>query len=203
MGFYERNVMPWMISKGMQNKAITKHRPRIPPLASKRVLEIGMGSGLNIPYYTGAVEHLFGLEPSEKLIDEARGRAADAPFPVEFIASPAEHIPLEAGSIDTIVSTWTMCSIPGIEEALSEMRRVLKPDGKLLFIEHGRAPDENVAKWQDRLTPLFKAMAGCRPNRAMDKILIEAGFAVPDIDMNYLDGPRFISYHYIGEATPR
>ena len=203
MGFYERNILPYLISRGMQNKAISKYRPIIPPQAEKRVLEIGMGSGLNIPYYTESVEHLFGLEPSEKLLQEAVIYAADAPFPVDLLEASAEDIPLENDSVDTVVSTWSLCSIPDVENALLEMRRVLKPQGRLLLIEHGRAPDTGVAKWQDRLAPVFRGLAGCNPNRPIDHLLEDAGFDCSDIEQNYMDGPRFISYHYIGQASPR
>lgn len=201
MGFYERNILPRIISAGMKNPAMAKHRPRIPPLARGRVLEVGLGSGLNIPYYSG-VERLFGLEPSERLRNEAAPVADQAPFPVELIAAGAESIPLEASSIDTVVSTWTLCSIPELERALAEIRRVLRPDGRLLFLEHGRAPDPGVAKWQDRLAPVFRNLAGCNPNLQMDELITASGFRFVEIERRYFDGPRFISWHYTGSATP-
>ncbi len=203
MGFWQEHVVPTLVLRGMQNKVITEYRPRIPPLADRRVLEVGIGNGLNIPYYGDDVEHLFGLEPSRKLLDDAGERADAAPFPVELIEASAEDIPLETHSIDTVVSTWTLCSIPAIETAMQEMRRVLKPDGRLLFIEHGRAPDAGVARWQNRLTPVFRALAGCRLNRVMDELIADAGFDLLDLEKSYLQGPKLLAYHYIGQATPR
>lgn len=204
MGFYTDRILPRIISAGMKNKAMTKHRPRIPVLASGRVLEVGMGSGLNIPYYDSKVTHLFGLEPSEMLQAEAAERAATAgaPFPVDFLAAGAENIPLERASMDCVVSTWTLCSIPELDRALAEIRRVLKPDGQLLFLEHGRAPDAAVARWQDRLAPVFRGLAGCNPNRQIDASIESAGFRFAEIERTYFDGPRFISWHFIGKATP-
>ncbi|MGI9309231.1 MAG: class I SAM-dependent methyltransferase [Gammaproteobacteria bacterium] len=202
MGFYSRHILPRIIDRGMRNDVMEEQRVHAAPLASGRVLEIGMGSGLNIPHYTAQVEHLFGLEPSEHLRDKAAEIADEAAFPVEFVAAGAESIPLDAASVDSVVSSWTMCSIPDIESALQEIRRVLKPGGKFIFIEHGRAPDPSVAKWQDRLAPVFGILAGCSLNKEMDTLISAAGFSLPQLDKNYLDGPRIISYHYIGQAQP-
>jgi len=203
MGFYQRHILPHLIAGGMRNSAMAENRPRIAPRANKRVLEVGLGSGLNIPLYTDAVEHLFGLEPLEGLRERARPLAEAAPFPVELMDASAEDIPLEDNSIDTVVSTWTLCSIPDIETALLEMRRVLKPGGRLLFMEHGHAPDPEVVKWQKRLRPVFTRLAGCDLNRRIDALIEGAGFEFSSLDRNYLDGPRFLSYHYIGTATPK
>ncbi len=204
MGFYTDRILPRLISAGMSNKAMTKHRPRIPALASGRVLEIGVGSGLNIPYYSSQVTHLFGLEPSTVLQAEAAELAATAgaPFPVEFLTTGAENIPLERASMDCVVSTWTLCSIPDLDRALVEVRRVLRPGGQLLFLEHGRAPDAAVARWQDRLAPVFRGLAGCNPNRQIDASIEAAGFRFIDIERSYFEGPRFISWHFVGKATP-
>ncbi len=202
MGCYTRRILPWLIDRGMRNKVLTRYRPRVPPKASGRVLEIGIGAGRNFPFYTRAVEHLFGLEPSDYLRNAAAMAAASVPFPLSLIAAGAEEIPLESASMDTVVSTWSMCSIPDIETALAEMRRVLKPGGRLLFMEHGRAPDADVCHTQDRLTPLFQLLAGCNPGRPMQKLITAAGFRIGDIESAYLEGPRFLAYHYIGEARP-
>lgn len=202
MGFYQRRLLPWLIDRGMRNKAMTKYRPRIPPLATGRVLEVGIGAGLNFPYYTGGITQLFGLEPADYLRDKAAEVGESMPFPVELIASGAESIPLEAGSMDTVVSTWTLCSIPNVEAALREMRRVLKPSGRLIFMEHGRAPDADVARTQDRLAPVFRTLAGCNPNRQIDQLIVDAGFQLGELDASYLEGPRFIAFHYVGEARP-
>jgi len=202
MGFYARHILPVLIDRGMRNKAMTEHRPHIPSRATGRVLEIGIGSGLNIPYYPEAIEHLFGLEPSGKLLDLAGEAAEQAAFPVEFIESGAEQIPLDNQSIDTVVSTWTLCSIPEIESALAEVRRVLKPGGRFLFIEHGLAPDPPVVRWQKRLAPVFRTLAGCNPDRPMDRLISDAGFSFERINREYLDGPKFLAFHYQGEARP-
>lgn len=193
--------MPRIIAAGMQNKAMDRHRPRIPPLARGRVLEVGIGSGLNLPYYGREVTRVFGLEPSAFLRQKAAEAARSTSFPVELLAAGAESIPLDTGSVDTVVSTWTLCSIPDLDAALAEIRRVLRPGGQLLFFEHGRAPDPAVSRWQDRLAPLFRGLAGCNPNRQIDASIASAGFRLVDVECTYLDGPRFISWHFIGQAV--
>jgi ubiquinone/menaquinone biosynthesis C-methylase UbiE len=202
MSFYTGRILPWLIDRGMRNRAIAKYRPRIPPQAEGRVLEIGVGAGLNIPFYTNKVRHLFALEPADYLRANAAEAAVSAPFPVTLIGAGAENIPLESGSIDTVVSTWSLCSIPGVETALQEMRRTLKPGGRLIFMEHGRAPDAEVARLQDRLAPVFRLLAGCNPNRPMSELIADAGFRMTKLEASYLEGPRFIAYHYVGEARP-
>lgn len=201
MSFYSTRIMPRLIDRGMRNPAMAKYRPRVPSLATGRVLEIGLGGGLNIPHYTAGVSHLFGLEPSTQLRSLAAAPAAAAPFPVTLLAAGAEAIPLESGSVDSVVSTWTLCSIPEVGQALQEIRRVLKPDGRLLFMEHGLAPDASVARTQAWMAPVFRGLAGCELNRDMDRLIREAGFRVAVLEKAYLDGPRFLSFHYIGEAA--
>ena len=193
--------MPRLIAAGMRNKAMTRYRPRIPALASGQVLEVGIGSGLNLPHYTRDVTHLFGLEPSALLRQEAAEAARASPFPVELLAAGAESIPLETASVDSVVSTWTLCSIPDLDLALAEIRRVLRPNGRLLFFEHGRAPDLAVSQWQDRLAPVFRGLAGCNPNRQIDACIMAAGFRLVEIERSYLEGPRFIAWHFIGQAV--
>jgi len=202
MAFWNDSVLPRLIDRGMRNDFMAQHRNRAAPLATGRVLEIGFGSGLNIPEYTDQVEHLFGLEPSAVLCEKAEELVAEAPFPVDFLQTGAESIPLDSNEIDTVVSSWTMCSIPDIEQALQEIRRVLKPGGQFVFIEHGRAPEGSVSRWQDRLEPLTVPLLGCRLNRAMDEVIENAGFRMTDLEKAYMDGPKLISYHYIGQAVP-
>jgi ubiquinone/menaquinone biosynthesis C-methylase UbiE len=202
MGFYERRILPKLIDGGMRNKVMTAERPKVAALAEKRVLEIGMGSGLNIPHYTDKVERLYGIEPSKILREKAKALADAAPFPVEFIGETGEDIPMEDHSVNTILTSWTLCSIPNLSQALYEMRRVLKPEGRMIFIEHGAAPDQNVLKWQNRLAPIFRVIAGCNINRPMEDLIGEAGFRFVDLEMRYLDGPRILGYHYIGQAQP-
>ena len=203
MRLYQRYIFPKLMAAGMRQEAMRRHRNRIPPLAGQRVLEIGIATGENIPFYSDKVEQLFGLEPTQALLDKAEERAVEAPFPVALIAASAEDIPLESNSIDTVVSTWTLCSIPQLERAMQEMRRVLKPGGRLLFMEHGRAPDPKMARWQDRLTPVSRTLFGCRMNRTMDSLIDEAGFDILTLDKVYFEAPRLLAYHYIGQATPR
>jgi ubiquinone/menaquinone biosynthesis C-methylase UbiE len=202
MGFWNDRILPRLIDRGMRNDFMAQHRDRGAPRATGRVLEIGAGSGLNIPHYTDAVEHLFALEPSAYLRDKAAEIAAEAKFSVDFMGASAEAIPLEQNAVDTVVSSWTLCSIPDIHQTLQEIRRVLKPEGRLVFIEHGRSPDPAVSRWQKRLTPVTTRLLGCNPDRQMDTLIADAGFDLLTIDKGYLDGPKLISYHYIGEARP-
>lgn len=202
MPFYANHILPRIIDRGMRNDFMLEHRALAAPLASGRTLEIGMGSGLNLPFYTSKVQHFFGLEPSALLRKKAQPLADGAPFPVELIDASAEDIPLETNSIDSVVSSWTVCSISAVELALAEIRRVLKPDGCFIFIEHGRAPDASVSKWQDRLLPIFRPLAGCSLNRSIDELIKAAGFEFATLEKDYFDGPRFISYHYVGQAHP-
>lgn len=185
----------------MRNKAMARYRPRIPALASGRVLEVGMGSGLNLPHYASSVTELLGLEPSALLRQQASAAAQATPFPVTLLAAGAESIPLKTASVDCVVSTWTLCSIPDLDSALAEIRRVLRPGGRLLFFEHGRSPDEGVSRWQDRLAPVFRSLAGCNPNRQIDSRIVAAGFQIAEIERTYLEGPRFIAWHFIGQAV--
>lgn len=201
MSFYSERLMPRLIAAGMRNEAINRYRPRIPALAAGRVLEVGIGSGLNLPLYGRAVTHVFGLEPSAMLRQQAAVAASTAPFPVDLLAAGAEQIPLDTGSVDMVVSTWTLCSIPDLPTALNEMRRVLRPGGRLLFLEHGRSPDPGVSRWQDRLAPVFRGLAGCNLNRQIDSSITDAGFQMVEIERSYLAGPRFLSWHFVGQAV--
>jgi ubiquinone/menaquinone biosynthesis C-methylase UbiE len=203
MSFYASRVLPWLIDRGMRNSTMTRYRPRMPAQASGRVLELGVGAGLNLPYYTAAVSHLFALEPADALRDKAAGLADAMPFPVTLLGGGAESIPLDSASLDAVVSTWTLCSIPDLPAALGEVRRVLKPGGRLLFLEHGRSPDADVARQQDRFAPALLCLAGCNPNRAIDEAITGAGFHISTIERTYIEGPRFLAYHFIGAAEPR
>lgn len=203
MGIWSDRILPRMIDRGMRNDFMATHRDRAAPLARGRVLELGSGAGLNIEHYSPAVEHVFALEPSAYLREKAEEVVAAAPFPVESIDASAESIPLETGSIDSVVSSWTLCSIPDIETSLQEVRRVLRPGGQFIFIEHGRSPDERLSRWQDRLVPLTMRLLGCSLNRDMGRLISEAGFTVTALEKGYVEGPPIISYHYIGQAEPR
>jgi ubiquinone/menaquinone biosynthesis C-methylase UbiE len=202
MSFWSDRILPRLINRGMRNDFMAQHRDRAAPLATGRVLEIGSGPGLNIPHYTDAVEHLFALEPSAYLREIAEELAAEAAFPVDALSASAESIPLDSNELDTVVSSWTLCSIPDMERTLQEIRRVLKPDGRLVFIEHGRSPDPKISRWQDRLLPLSTRLLGCSLNRPMDTLINDAGFDLLAMEKSYMDGPKLLSYHYIGQARP-
>ncbi len=204
MKFYEETVLPWAINRVMAKKEFAVERERFVPLASGQVLEIGMGSGFNIPFYTQSVDRLFGLEPSEKLKKHASEKAKVAPFPVEFVGLTGEEIPLDDNSINTVVSTWTMCTIPDMPKALAEIRRILKPDGKLIFVEHGRSPDRAIRFVQNTLNPVWKHIGGgCNLNRPIDNLILEAGFQIGRSENSYMDGVNPLGFLFRGVAQKR
>ncbi len=204
MGFYQDQIVPLLINLAMRNKDLETYRRRIVPQAEGRVLEIGIGSGPNLPFYSSSMRQVIGLEPSSKLVGMTRRMARSISRPVELIEGTAEDIPVETAAIDTVITTWTLCSIPDATRALGEMRRVLKPGGRLLFVEHGRAPDRNVEWWQDRLTPAWRRIAGgCHLNRAITGLIEAAGFHLERCDTGYMRGPRPMTFMYEGSARPR
>jgi ubiquinone/menaquinone biosynthesis C-methylase UbiE len=202
MGFYAKRVLPHIINLAMQNRDATRLRGDWVPQARGTVLEIGIGSGLNLPFYSSEVQCVYGVEPSLELQKMARAKEARGRIRVEFLSQSAEEaLPLPDESIDTIVMTWTLCSIPDVSRALAQMNRVLKVDGHLLFIEHGRSPDPGVVAWQDRLTPVWKKIGGgCHLNRKIDELLAGAGFTIGELKTGYLPGPRPMTYTYQGLA---
>lgn len=203
MGFYERWVLPRLLDLAMRNKEATRYRRNTIPRATGGVLEIGAGSGLNLPFYGRDVTRLYALDPSEPLLQMAKKKRPAAPFPVQFLAGSAEEIPLESGSVDTVVTTWTLCTIPDPVKALREARRVLKPGGSLLFCEHGYAPEASVQAWQRRLDQLWSGVAGgCHLDRSIDSLIRQAGFEIVDLKNEYAKGPRPFSYIYCGGAQP-
>lgn len=203
MGLYDRWFLPKLLDFAMRQKPITMQRQKVVPLAQGRVLEIGIGSGLNLAFYDrGRVAKLWGLDPSEELRRIARQRAREAGIDVEFLGLPGEQIPLEDASVDTVVSTYTMCTIPDVARALGEVRRVLVPGGTLLFSEHGRAPDAGVARWQDRLDGIWGHVAGgCHLNRAIPDLIRDAGMQIDSLDSMYVPGPRPFTYTFWGRAV--
>jgi ubiquinone/menaquinone biosynthesis C-methylase UbiE len=203
MGFYQDHILPHVINLAMRNRDLVPYRERALSAAEGRVLEIGIGSGLNLPFYSPHVREILGLDPSPRLIDMARRAAGSSSAPVSLIEGSAEAIPLDDHSIDTVVTTWTLCSIPGAVRAANEMRRVLKPGGQLLFVEHGLAPEENVRKWQDRLTPIWKRIGGgCHLNRPIQSLIETAGFRITQIETGYAKGPKPMGFMYEGRARP-
>jgi len=202
MGFYAKHVLPRLIELAMRNKDSTRLREMWIPRARGDVLEIGIGSGLNLPFYPATVEHVYGVEPSIELQQMARKQAPRTHAKVDFLTQSAEApLPLTDASIDTVVSTWTLCSIPNAVDALREMRRVLKPDGSFIFLEHGRAPDPRIVAWQNRLTPVWERFTGgCHLNRKIDELITDAGFKISELTNFYLPGPRPMTFTYEGVA---
>jgi ubiquinone/menaquinone biosynthesis C-methylase UbiE len=203
MSFYRRYVIPHLTHLSMRQKQLLPFRQRVIGAAEGRVLEIGIGSGLNLPLYGSAVKSVIGLEPSAELLRMARARAEAATRPITLLDASAEAIPLDSGSVDTVVTTWTLCTIPDAARALAEMRRVLRPGGTLLFVEHGRAPESGVARWQDRLDPLWSRFAGgCHLNRKMDDLISRSGFRIEYLENARLPGPRTHAFLYQGRGRP-
>jgi ubiquinone/menaquinone biosynthesis C-methylase UbiE len=204
MDLYRRFFLPRLIHYAMARDRVAHLRAASIPSARGAVLEIGIGSGLNLPYYTGDVVRLYGVDPSRELLAMARARVERAPFPVELIERGAERLPLPDASIDTAVTTWTLCSIGDPSAALGEIRRVLRPSAALIFVEHGLSPDAAVQKWQNRVTPAWRHVAGgCHLNRRVDRLIVEAGFEISELQTNYLPGPRMMTFVYAGRArTP-
>ena len=200
--WYERNVLPWLIDFACGMKSVSQQRMKVIPQARGRVLEIGLGTGLNLPFYdTGRVSELVGVEPSLTMHHLAMKRSRAAGIPVELVGIGAERLPLADHVFETVVSTYTLCTIPDPVLALRELRRVLAPGGRLLFSEHGKAPDESVRKWQARIQPVWgKFSGGCHLGRDIPAILKEAGFDA-QVELMYIPGPRIASYHYWGMAT--
>jgi len=203
MSLYQRYVIPRLTHLAMRQNQLRPFRQRVIDAAEGRVLEIGIGSGLNFPLYRDTVKSVIGLEPSPELLRMARPRAAAAAVPITLLDASAEMIPIDSASIDTVITTWTLCTIPNAPVALAEMRRVLKPGGALLFVEHGRAPEPGVARWQDRLDPLWSRLAGgCHLNRKMDDLISGSGFRIEALENARIPGPRTHTYLYQGRARP-
>jgi SAM-dependent methyltransferase len=203
MGFYDKHILPRFINCACGAPPIMKQRQKVVPRASGTVLEIGIGTGLNLPFYDAArVDRLIGLDPSEESWALAGERAAHLDFDVEFIGLPGEEIPLETASVDTVLVTYALCTIPDPVSALQGMARVLRPGGELIFCEHGKAPDAGVRKWQDRINPFWQRIAGgCNLNRDIPALLGAGGFKVDEMDQMYLPkSPRFASFNYWGSA---
>lgn len=202
MSFYDKHVLPRLIDIACSLKPVRRQRQKVVPRARGRVLEIGIGTGLNIPYYDPTrIEKVWGLDPGLAMHKLAARRAAQYRIDVELVGLSAEQIPMDDNTFDTVLVTYTLCSIPDVMNALCEMRRVLKPDGDLLFCEHGLAPDENVRRWQRRLTPLWgKIAGGCHLDRPIPELIRQAGFTVKDLETLYLPGPRPLTFNYWGAA---
>jgi ubiquinone/menaquinone biosynthesis C-methylase UbiE len=203
MGFYNERVLPHLIDLACSSKPSRKQREKIVPLATGDVLEIGFGSGLNLPFMDRQkVRKIWGLEPSEGMRRKAQPMVDAAGLDVEFIDLPGDSIPLESNSVDTVLVTYTLCTIPDAVAALEGMRRVLKPGGSLLFCEHGIAPDEKVRRWQHRLNSGWSRFAGgCNMNRDIPELITQGGFEITIDERMYIPGARILSYNYWGVAS--
>ena len=202
MGFYDDRVLPHIIDLACSAKPNQKQREKVVPLAEGDVLEIGFGSGLNLPFYDSTkVRKIWGLEPSEGMRRKAQPMVDASDLDVEFIDLPGESIPLEANSVDTVLVTYTLCTIPDAVTALEGMRRVLKPGGRLIYCEHGKAPDENVRRWQNRLDSAWGRIAGgCHMNRDIPDLIAKGGFEITNDERMYVPGVKALCYNYWGEA---
>lgn len=203
MGFYDDRILPHLIDCTCSVGQIMKLRAQVVPRCEGEVLEVGMGSGINLPFYDASrVSLVYGLEPSPGMRRKAEANLAKSPVPVKWLDLPGEKIPLPDHSVDTVLLTFTLCTIPDTQAALAQMRRVLKPGGRLLFLEHGQSPDPGVRKWQDRITPAWKKIAGgCHLNRPISALLEEAGFTIDELNNLYVPKtPKIAGYIYQGSA---
>lgn len=201
MGFYQDQILPRITNAMLSGRDFARIRPRVAAGLAGEVLEVGFGSGLNVPYYPREVKRVRAVDPATVGRKLAARRLAASPVPVEFAGLDGQALPAESGSVDYVLITWTMCTIPDVETALREMYRVLRPGGELRFAEHGRSPDPGVARWQDRLTPLQRRLAGgCHLNRPIDALVTQAGFRLTRLENFYLPGPKSYGYTFEGVA---
>ena len=207
MGLYAKHLLPRLIDCGCAQEPMAKVRAAYVSRARGRVLEIGFGTGHNLSHYaTGkdAPESLFAVEPAADIAKRARERLAATALPVEVSHASAEELPVEDRSFDTVVSTWMLCSVPNVYRCLAELRRVLKPGGRLIFAEHGASPEPMIARWQRRIEPLWKVIGGgCHLSRSADLLIANAGFRINELETGYLPGPKLATFTYRGVAAPR
>lgn len=203
MGFYSRTILPVVLDMACSCKPIGKQREKVVPQAKGIVVEIGIGSGLNLPYYDAhQVDRVIGIDPDDAIWEKAKPRVAACDFPVERMGLSGESIPLDNQIADTVLVTYSLCTIPDPVEALREMSRVLKPGGEILFTEHGKAPDPDVARWQKRIDPIWKRLAGgCHSGRDIPALFDQAGLRLARLDEMYVPGPKVLSYNYWGAAV--
>lgn len=202
MGLYRDEVLPRITNFLLAGREFRRIRERVASQLSGDVLEVGFGSGLNVPYYPPAVTRVFAVDPAKVGRKLAATRVATSPVAVDYIGLEGENLPLDSESVDHVLITWTMCTIPAVDQALGEMHRVLRHGGQLHFAEHGLSPDPRVATWQDRLNLIQRRWAGgCNLNRAITPLVTAAGFEMTRIENYYIKGPKFVSYMYEGRAT--
>jgi len=204
MGLYAKHIFPRLMDGIMRGKEFQRLREGLLKSAEGEVLEIGLGTGLNLAYYPTRVLHLHAVDPAPLLSERVAKRRAAVPFPVEIMYLSAERLPYDDGVFDYVVSTWTLCTIPDPQAALREVRRVLTPTGHFLFLEHGRSDDARTAAWQDRLNPIQNVIGcGCNLNRRIDQLISKAGLHIEHLDRFVMEGvPRIGGELYRGVATP-
>lgn len=203
MGFYNRFIMPRMINCACGMKAVRKQREKVVPLASGVVLEIGIGSGLNLPHYDpDKVTKIIGVDPDDHIWKQSRKRREACTIPIERMGLSGEEIPMDSDAVDCVVCTYTLCTIPDPVKALHEMRRILKPGGQILFAEHGKAPDEKIFQKQVKMDRWWGKLAGgCHTSRDIPGLFQEAGLALTSLETMYLPGgPRTLGFNYWGAA---
>ena len=201
MGLYDKYILPKFLNCACGSKPINYQRQKVVPLAKGKVLDIGIGSGLNIPFYNSdKIDKVIGIDPSHELIELAKELAIDSKASIELVIGSAESIPYPDNFFDTVLVTYTMCTIPNVAIANKEMWRVLKDDGRLIFCEHGLAPDKKISKWQNRIDPFWgKIAGGCHLNRDIQKLITDAGFSFETLDKMYIPStPKFAGYNYWG-----
>ena len=203
MSFYEKYILPRFLNCACASEPITYQRKKVVPLAEGKILEVGIGSGLNLPFYDKSkIEEIWGIDPSEELNAMAKKVAIEECINVNFITSSAEDIPFPNDYFDTVLITYTMCTIPSVLQANKEIKRVLKSSGKMIFCEHGVSPDENIKKWQKRLNSIWgKIAGGCNINRNIPMLIKDSGFKIEEMDEMYLPKtPKIAGYNYWGYA---
>ena len=203
MSFYEKYILPRFLNCACASEPITYQRKKVVPLAEGKILEVGIGSGLNLPFYDKSkIEEIWGIDPSEELNAMAKKVAIEECVNVNFITSSAEDIPFPNDYFDTVLITYTMCTIPSVLQANKEIKRVLKSSGKMIFCEHGVSPDENIKKWQKRLNSIWgKIAGGCNINRNIPMLIKDSGFKIEEMDEMYLPKtPKIAGYNYWGYA---
>jgi len=201
LGLYDKYILPKFLNCACGSKPINYQRQKVVPLAKGKVLDIGIGSGLNIPFYNSdKIDKVIGIDPSHELIDLAKELANDSKASIELVIGSAESIPYPDNFFDTVLVTYTMCTIPNVAIANKEMWRVLKDDGRLIFCEHGLAPDKKISNWQNRIDPFWgKIAGGCHLNRDIQKLITDAGFSFESLDKMYIPStPKFAGYNYWG-----
>ena len=204
MGFYAKHILPRCLDAACGIGPISKQREKVVPHAEGVVLEIGIGSGQNLPFYNrDKVSKIIGVDPDEYIWKRSAKRRADCEIEVERIGLSGEDIPLDKNIADTVVVTYSLCTIPDAVKAHREMTRILKPGGKILFTEHGKAPDEAIHKWQRRIDPLWgKIAGGCRSGRDIPELFRQAGLKFDTLEEMYIPGPKVLGYNYWGAARP-